>query len=146
MHISRFHAAVALMAGVSLAGAGCAAGPGPTGTRSDVTVTLTDYLIEASPTTVPAGEVRLAITNDGDTLHEVEVFTLPAGIDAAGLTVTSHVADTDSAGMEVIDEVEGIIPRGTPNLTVTLAPGRYALICNLPTHYALGMHATLTVE
>jgi len=146
MHVKLLHAAPALVVVLALATAGCAVGPRPTAGRSDVQVTLTDFLIEAVPQTVPAGEVRLAVTNNGDTLHEVEVFTLPAGIDAAGLTVTNNVADTASAGMTVVDEVEGIIPGGTPSLTVNLPAGRYALICNLPTHYGLGMHSTLTVE
>ncbi len=31
-------------------------------------------------------------------------------------------------------------------LTVTLRPGRYELACNLPGHYAMGMHTGLEVR
>ena len=31
-------------------------------------------------------------------------------------------------------------------MTLTLAPGRYELICNLPGHYAAGMFTELTVR
>jgi uncharacterized cupredoxin-like copper-binding protein len=30
-------------------------------------------------------------------------------------------------------------------VTVTLAPGRYELVCNLPGHYVSGMYGELTV-
>ena len=30
--------------------------------------------------------------------------------------------------------------------TITLAPGRYELVCNLPGHYAAGMYTQLTVQ
>lgn len=31
-------------------------------------------------------------------------------------------------------------------VTVTLKPGRYELVCNLPNHYSDGMHAELTIS
>jgi uncharacterized cupredoxin-like copper-binding protein len=131
-------AAVLVMVGCTAAPAGSA--------KTDVAVAVTDTSISAVPATAPAGEVTLKITNNGGTLHEVEVFTLPDGVDAATIPVESLIAQTESVGMEVIDEVEGIVPNGTPSLKVNLAAGRYALICNLPGHYALGMHTTLTVQ
>ena len=36
--------------------------------------------------------------------------------------------------------------RAEPVRLVTLAPGHYVVICNLPGHYASGMHADLTVR
>ena len=33
-----------------------------------------------------------------------------------------------------------------PTLTLSLPPGQYALICNIPGHYMAGMHAALTVS
>jgi len=146
MSTIRSRAGLALLASLILVAAACSGGPGPSGARSDVQVTLKDFSMELSDATVPAGEVRLAIANQGANIHEVEVFTLPDGVDPNSLSVTNSVADTDSAGLAVIDEVEDIAPSTSATLPVTLQPGRYALICNLPTHYQLGMHATLTVE
>ena len=51
-----------------------------------------------------------------------------------------------AAGMTVVDEVEDIVAGTTAELQLSLEPGTYAVICNLPEHYAQGMHASLTVE
>jgi uncharacterized cupredoxin-like copper-binding protein len=40
---------------------------------------------------------------------------------------------------------QGILPGASGWVTVTLEPGRYELICNLPGHYAAGMYTQLTV-
>jgi len=42
-------------------------------------------------------------------------------------------------------EGEGIAPGALGWVTVTLAPGRYELVCNLPGHYVSGMYGELTV-
>lgn len=118
---------------------------GPT-EGADVSVTLTDFAIDVGPATVPQGTVRLDIDNEGETLHEVEIFTLPEGIDPGDLTISSNVADTDAAGLTLVDELEDIAPATGGTLPVSLEPGRYAILCNLPAHYGLGMYALLTVE
>lgn len=41
---------------------------------------------------------------------------------------------------------EGIAPRSSGWVTLTLRPGRYELVCNLPGHYGAGMYALLTVN
>jgi uncharacterized cupredoxin-like copper-binding protein len=33
----------------------------------------------------------------------------------------------------------------TKVLSITLAPGHYAVVCNLPGHYRMGMHQDFTV-
>ena len=137
-------ARLSLFAAVPLLLAGCSAAPA--GGPSTVRVAIEDYRITATPASVSAGDVTLNVMNSGGTIHELEVFTLPAGVDAATIPVDHYLAQTESVGMEDIDEVEGIVPNGTPTLTLSLAPGRYALICNLPGHYALGMYSTLTVQ
>jgi len=146
--INRRRALLTLSLVVALAGAACSAQPGGSGQPSphEVKVTARDFDFALSATTVPAGRVRLPIQNQGSATHELEIFNLPEGIDAAALAVRDNVADTDSAGLVVVDEVEDVAPSTTATLTVTLTPGRYALICNLPTHYQLGMRAVLTVE
>ena len=132
--------------GVAALVVGACGGGAPSSSSSDVQTTLSDFAIVVSDTSLPAGANRLAITNAGATLHELEVFTLPAGVDAANIPVSNNVADTDSVGMTVVDEVEDIAPGTGTSLNVSLQPGQYAFICNLPTHYGLGMHAVVTVE
>jgi uncharacterized cupredoxin-like copper-binding protein len=122
---------------------GACGGPAP---ASEVSATLSDFGIEVSTSSVAAGSTRFAIQNEGAVIHEIEVFTLPGGVDGAQLPVANNEADTGAAGLSLIDEVEDIAPATGGSLTVSLAPGRYLLICNLPTHYELGMHQTLTVQ
>ncbi|MDA8202273.1 MAG: cupredoxin domain-containing protein [Chloroflexi bacterium] len=121
----------------------CGGGQQPAG---DIQVTLKDFAIESSTTTVSAGQIRLAISNQGPSIHEIEVFSLPTGVEPAALPVKDNVADTDSVGLTALDEVEDIAPQTAATLTVSLQPGRYALICNLPAHYGQGMYALLTVQ
>jgi uncharacterized cupredoxin-like copper-binding protein len=45
-----------------------------------------------------------------------------------------------------IDEVEDIAAGSTQSLEVSLGSGSYVVVCNLPRHYKLGMHAPLTVS
>ena len=79
------------------------------------------FAIAVSDSSLPAGANKLAINNAGATLHELEVFTLPAGVDAANFPVSNNVADTDSVGMTVVDEVEDIAPGTGTSLNVTFS-------------------------
>ena len=58
--------------------------------------------------------------------------------------MTDNVADFGDG--TIVDEVENIAPGIGADLTATLEPGTYAVVCNLPEHYGQGMHADLTVE
>lgn len=40
---------------------------------------------------------------------------------------------------------DGIAPGASGWVTVTLAPGQYELVCNLPLHYSAGMYTQRTV-
>ena len=45
-----------------------------------------------------------------------------------------------------VGEVGDLKAGASGSTSVTLAPGHYVVICNLPGHYASGMHADLTVR
>jgi uncharacterized cupredoxin-like copper-binding protein len=45
-----------------------------------------------------------------------------------------------------VGEIGGIASGQTKKLSLTLKPGHYALICNLPGHYAASQHADLAVR
>ena len=146
MHLSlRRSVATIALASTALAAVACNSG-GPAASGDGVQTTLSDFAIAVSDTSLPSGSNHLKISNSGASVHELEVFTVPAGVDVAAIPVSNNVADTDSVGMTVVDEVEDVAPGTTANLTVNLTPGTYAFICNLPTHYGLGMHTVVTVE
>jgi uncharacterized cupredoxin-like copper-binding protein len=131
-------AAAALVASA----AACAGG----GEDADLRIDLADFSIQLSTDTLAAGDLTFAAMNAGPTTHEFEVFSLPADTDLNALEIVDDVADTDAAGMTVVDEVEDIVAGTTAELNLSLEPGTYAVICNLPEHYAQGMHASFTVE
>jgi iron uptake system EfeUOB component EfeO/EfeM len=90
---------------------------------SNVEIVATEYAFSPENVTVPAGEVTFTVRNDGQEEHEFEIFQ----------------------GDRVIDEVEGLIPGLERDLTVTLDPGEYRIVCMLNDHLERGMEATLTV-
>ena len=127
------------LAAFGLVGASCGGGG-----EADLVVTLRDDGIDLSVESLDAGDATLSGTNEGSLTHEFEVFSVPEGVDANALPLDGGVARADEL-LTVIDEVEDIAPGTSADLNLTLEPGSYAVICNLPGHYANGMHATFTV-
>ena len=126
-----------VLAALVTIGAGCTS----TGGEGDVEVSLRDDAVTLTPATADAGSVTFAATNDGSVTHEIEVFS--GDVDPARLPIENIVASTD--GLELIDEIEDITPGASADLTIDLDAGAYVVMCNLPGHFAEGMHAVLEV-
>jgi uncharacterized cupredoxin-like copper-binding protein len=108
-------------------------------------------MLRAAPATVPAGQVSLVVSNVGWRTHEVVILPLAAGA-AAGQRVPGADGKVDETGSlgEVSNSCaagvgDGITAGAVGWSTVTLAPGRYELVCNLQNHYANGMYQELVV-
>ena len=52
----------------------------------------------------------------------------------------------DESALTPVDEIEDIAVGATPTLTVTLAAGHYVLLCNIETHFGLGMRSDFDVN
>ena len=120
------------------------AGCGP----SKVDVSLTTYKITLSTDSVNAGEVVFHVTNDAtDLVHEFVIFKTDLPEDQLPLTA-ENIVDEAGAGITFIDEVEDVEQGTSKDLTVTLEPGRYVLLCNTAEklHYQHGMHIVFTVK
>jgi uncharacterized cupredoxin-like copper-binding protein len=108
-------------------------------------------MLRIAAATVPAGQISLVASNLGWRTHELVILKLAAGV-AAGRLVPGNngkVAETGSVGEASRScgsgTGDGITSGSVGWTTVTLAPGRYELICNLPNHYADGMYEQLVV-
>ena len=82
------------------------------------------YKFTPSTLTVPAGSVTFSVKNAGTEEHEFELFK----------------------GEAVVNEIEGLVPGLTKDLTVTLEAGEYSYVCKLNGHDLAGMKGTLTVQ
>ena len=103
-----------------------------------------EWKVSVAPNTATAGEVKFTIENVGTIGHEFLVVKT----DIADGMITfegDHFAEP-SPGLEVIDEIGEYAVGTTELLVLTLEPGNYQLVCNLPGHYAAGMHASFVVS
>jgi uncharacterized cupredoxin-like copper-binding protein len=107
-----------------------------------VSATEKDFSIDLASSSAPAGSVTFNITNEGPSAHEFVIVKTDDAPDA--LPVKDNTVEEDK--IDVVDEAEDIAPSTTATLTTDLEAGSYVIICNIPTHYGLGMHAAFTVS
>jgi uncharacterized cupredoxin-like copper-binding protein len=133
-------AAATLVLGVSACGGaeeeGAASGEA-------IAVSLGEWFVKPAQATASAGELTFSAENDGKLVHELEVVKTdtPAG----DFPVEGDRANVEEVGEES-GEVEDIAAGKGKPLRVSLEPGKYVLICNLPGHYKSGMHSAFTVQ
>lgn len=113
-------AAVALGLAIAL---GACGGGAPDPATPVIAVEATEYEFSPAAIEVPAGRVTFRVHNAGTEEHEFEIFR----------------------GDQVVDEVEGLVPGLTKDLTLTLERGDYTFACKLNGHDLLGMSGTLSV-
>lgn len=104
--------------------------------------------LRLSQETAAAGSITFVVTNEGQKMHEFIVILTdtPAGDFPLLLESEDEDHNFDEAAVgTAIDEVEDIAAGDTQELTVTLEPGHYALVCNIRPHYEDGMWADFEV-
>jgi uncharacterized cupredoxin-like copper-binding protein len=143
----RLRTSVAVIAAVTLPALTACGSNGtssPAASQSgNVAVTLDDYAIRPATATIPSGEVTFAIENVGATKHEMVVIRTDVAID--DMAVEDHETDEEAPGMTPIGEVEDVEPGESTSLVLTLEPGRYVFLCNLPRHFERGMATEVQV-
>jgi uncharacterized cupredoxin-like copper-binding protein len=103
-------------------------------------VTLDEFSVKASPTSITHGKVTFTVKNAGDDEHEMVI--IKTSTPASKLKVSKGRASEKGE----LKEAEDIAGGKSKKLTVNLKKGHYALICNLPGHYQQGMHTDFTVK
>jgi uncharacterized cupredoxin-like copper-binding protein len=89
--------------------------------------------------TVAQGKVKFNVKNVGRLVHEFVVIKTDKP--ANGLGTGSRVPEGGNVG-----ETGDVQAGAGKTLSLKLKPGHYALICNIPNHYAAGMHTDFTVK
>lgn len=90
------------------------------GTAGAVTVTEQEWAIQL-PTEISSGTVTFTVKNDGAVEHNFVI-------------------------QEAEQRLDGIQPGQTKTLQVTLRPGTYTIVCDIPGHSEAGMKTTVTVK
>jgi uncharacterized cupredoxin-like copper-binding protein len=108
-----------------------------------INVTLKDTGITLDQSTVSAGTVVFDTKNVGTVVHEFVVIKTDLAADKLPPSTSEpgQMLEDGSVG-----EIEDVAINGTKQLTLKLEPGKYVLMCNLPGHYAVGMHVGLVVK
>jgi hypothetical protein len=117
---------------------------------TSVEVAMREYAVTAAPEQVPAGRVELVTANDGRIWHELMVVRVDGDPGALALDQFGGADETVIPEEDVVGKIREFLAGTTCRATFDLAPGRYALICNLVDdgsnpHYSQGMYAALTV-
>lgn len=133
---------LALLLGVALTIAACAGAAETIPPDVDVAVTMKDYKVELSVTTVKAGPVKFGIKNAGGMEHSFELLKTDLPFDK--LPVDSGAAKAKEDGL--IKQVKTIGVGKVSVVTADLAAGNYVIICNVAGHYQLGMRVALAVR
>jgi len=111
-------------------GSGSGSGSGsstPTAASAAQTVTFTEteFKIDTASTNLKAGSYTFDVQNKGQFTHDL------------------HIATPDGSEIGATPVIQ---PGASASLQVTLRPGTYQLACNVDSHKARGMVATLTVS
>lgn len=115
-----------------------------TNPSSTVDVTEHDFVLTSATGNVAAGKVVFDITNNGPSSHELLAFRTDLPEDQLPLGPDGRI--NEDALPKPLDTTTDLSAGTQRSLTVTLAPGRYVLVCNLLNHYKLGMHTVLVVK
>jgi uncharacterized cupredoxin-like copper-binding protein len=108
-----------------------------------VTVTMTEWSVKISQTTLPAGQVSFALKNDGKLTHELAILKTDLPHDK----IPARVEDaTKVQEIGIIGEIEDVEAGLTKADVFDLVPGNYVLICNEVSHYQAGMHLAFVVK
>jgi len=109
-------------------------------------VTVTDYAIQA-PASLPKGDYEFVLTNRGSVPHELVMWATKASASALPLRKDGSVDEESDLLDSVLDSGSSLVPGETRILFADLTEaGHYALVCNLPMHYRLGMRQDLNVH
>lgn len=111
-------------------------------TKGQIRADMREYTMGLTATEVRAGSVTFIARNTGSTAHDLIVVKADLAPDKLPIDAQTQKAKEDGK----VGGVEQVAPGQSRNLRLDLAAGQYVVICNVPTHYQLGMRAALVVK
>ena len=96
-----------------------------------------------SQSAAPEGSVSFLVTNTADETHEFVVLQTDQPADSFPIVSfegETNRIDEEATGVVNVGETGDMEAGAVQMLTLDLPPGHYAVVCNLPGHYAAGMH------
>lgn len=122
-------APLACLVVLACAVAGCGEEPVVTLRGPLLRLRLTEFRIEPQDVRVAPGRLTIVARDAGVLTHSLEVHTIDRYGDSGSILAATHVLHPGESG----------------SVTLTLAPGRYALECGVGNHATLGETGTLIV-
>jgi uncharacterized cupredoxin-like copper-binding protein len=95
--------------------------------------------------TAPAGTVTFKVTNISKAIvHELVIVRYPEPGKMLPYSDADLKVDEDKAGH--MGEVSELDPGKGGSVSISMKPGHYLLVCNIPGHYKTGMWAEFSVK
>ncbi|OGO51917.1 MAG: hypothetical protein A2148_04515, partial [Chloroflexi bacterium RBG_16_68_14] len=116
----------------------------PVAAQETVRISLTEFVITADPASADEGLVTFQVSNTGAIVHDFRVIRtdLPPG--ALPVVPGEYIVDEGQVNVVASSAVLEVGQAG--EVSATLGPGSYVLICNIPTHYQGGMRLAFPVR
>lgn len=130
-----------LLLGLAMTVAACAAASETIPPDVDVAVTMKDYKVELSVTTVKAGSVKFGVKNAGGMEHSFELIKTDLPFDKL-----PTAGDAKAREDGLVKQIKSIAVGRVSLVTAQLEAGNYVVICNVAGHYQLGMRTALIVQ
>lgn len=111
-------------------------------TKGQIRADMREYAMGLTATEVRAGTVTFIARNAGSTAHDLVVLKTDLAPDKLPVDTQTQKAKEDGK----LGAVDQVSPGKSANLRLELPAGAYVVICNVPTHYQLGMRSALTVK
>lgn len=108
-----------------------------------VNATVREWRITSDIQKVSAGPVKFTAANLGTIQHEFVIIATDYPDGAIPLDGDSF--GEEAPGISSPGEISEFAPGNIEETIIPLTPGRYQLVCNLPTHYHHGMHIPFEV-
>ncbi|MDH5324689.1 MAG: hypothetical protein OEZ68_20275 [Gammaproteobacteria bacterium] len=126
---------------------------------NEINIDVNEWSLKINKSKIKAGSISFDVLNSGKETHELAIIRLDNKMmaDVGKLPVNKHGGiDEDNMNFgEVVGEIEDIVSGNKASKHFKLAPGRYAVVCNIQetepdgsveAHYSMGMRALLEVE